>query len=117
MTVEQFFIECNNDYLIGKLSDIPSMIVDEDELQNGLKREVIRLRREQYLTRDAARELFDKADDVHDIHDDHELIVAVYGDDWWHCLPEKLNPKYEYLSRIVDAVKEAFRMMGAEGGE
>jgi len=37
----------------------------------------------------------------------------VDGDEWWYSLPQKKNPSYEYLTRIVDTIKEA---LNAEKG-
>jgi hypothetical protein len=39
-------------------------------------------------------------------------MYDVFGDEWWYDFPKKPNPKYEYISKIVDIVKEALKNVG-----
>ena len=43
------------------------------------------------------------------------LLVDLFGDEWWYTVPTKPNPEYVYLTRIIDAVKEGVAQY-AKGG-
>jgi hypothetical protein len=39
----------------------------------------------------------------------------IFGDEWWCEIPQKPNPKYEYLLRILRAVKAGLAASMAVG--
>ncbi len=45
------------------------------------------------------------------LHEDK--VIEAYGGDWHHLLPKKQSHHYEYLMRVVVAVKEAIVSLGA----
>ncbi|MCB1949212.1 hypothetical protein, partial [Nitrosomonas sp.] len=57
-----------------------------------------------------ARTLYEDADffEHGGAEENYPLMRAIFGDNWmYEETPTKPNPKYEYLCRIVDAVKAA----------
>lgn len=114
-TIADFFTDCNVSYLAGNLSDIQSDLTDGDAIVEGLRKELIKLRRSKDLDKDEARDLWLEIDEisapcVEILYANHyELAVRLLGDDWWHQLPTKPNPDYEYLCRIIKTVQAALR--------
>ena len=101
-TVSQFFCSCDNGYLISNLSSaLVSMVPMEGaELRAAL------LAKAKELELDT--ESFDfqfSLDDISKAEDDPEFMQKLYGPDWYYYVPEESNPDYEYLNRIVNAVK------------
>ena len=57
-TLEQFFVGCSNDYIIGKFArGLDHEITDYDNLDQVLKGGLLKLRREDDISKDKAREL------------------------------------------------------------
>ena len=113
--MRRFFLSCDNDYLIRKFSTgIQRTVNDYHALPKHAKKTVIELRRHG-ITSDRARELYDLADDLSGCDclertgQFEDVLCRIYGDEWYECLPQKLNTKYEYLDRILAAIKEALR--------
>ncbi len=104
-TIEQFFCSCDEHYLANSLSRVEPSVFDSD----GLKPLILKLRRTQEIDADAARDLFDKVDGVEDPFAEPGLMQAILGDEWWNKLPEKTNPDYLYLCRIIKAVQFALK--------
>jgi hypothetical protein len=116
-TLERFFCSCDKHYLAGKLSQIDSTRIDWDGVPEALRKAILKLRRDDELTKSEAREFFDDAsgiDSEFSAHNNDDLMSSVFGEEWWHCIPDMPNPKYEYLCRIVAAVQEALRSMAAQ---
>lgn len=117
-TIAQFFCSSSEDYLAGNLSNIESSITDEDEIKNTFKRQIVKDLREREINIYEARTMFERVEmmELSDVMtgcrnslDDRELLIKVFGDDWWQSLPTKTNPDYAYLCRIIRAVKEALK--------
>ena len=113
-TVEQFFVSCDDDYLIGCLSSIrPDIAVtDSDKLEPWLRGEIVKMRRAKDLKKDTARDYWNDAACIvitSSWCSHSELMEAVIGDDWWHFLPTVENPEFTYLTRIVRTVREGLR--------
>jgi hypothetical protein len=112
-TITEFFCSCNNEYLIGNLSSgLRCTVEDCDNLDEWMKRGVIDQRKERNLDANDARELWDEIDlwcenDPQFLYgsDGARLALKCIGEEWWNSLPQKENSDYQYLSRIVDAVK------------
>lgn len=111
----QFILTADNDYLAKKLSpSTPSTINDDDSIEIQAKRHIIERRKEDGLNKEDARKLYDLCPKLqeykdYDIATYSDIMYEIYGDEWWDCLPTKPNPKYQYLHRIIDVVKEALR--------
>lgn len=122
-TIAEFFKQAGNDYLVSNLSQgISSTMTDPDTsgFIEQTKQKIIQRRKEYDLESDVAREYYDEAkDDFRGMSYDEifqeygELLESVWGDDAWINIPQVSNPQYEYLCRIVDAVKEAIVKHGA----
>jgi hypothetical protein len=90
----EFFCSCNNDYIIDKLTDIEKRIYSIDKLREDAKEKGIDIWRD-------------------DPWNDYDFMQEMYGPDmyeWSGKIPKEINYKWEYLSRIIDAVKDAFEM-------
>ena len=111
-TIATFFSSCDNHYLAKKLSDIRSEVDDPDKLLEDMKKVIITKRKAMELTEEDARKYYGEVDDSdsESIMTNHDLLYNVYGDEWWCCLPKKSNHEYEYLCRIITAVKEALKV-------
>ncbi|HHZ1080647.1 TPA: hypothetical protein ACV98Q_000332 [Yersinia enterocolitica] len=116
-TISQFFRRCGNDYLIGYLSPQLDQQIDGDNDDNIIfvKREIIRLLRANDITKEKAREYWDAAVSSEDVKSDvckwisGSDLADLLGDDPYYAnWPMIENPRYRYLSRIVDAVKTGF---------
>ncbi|WP_343552163.1 hypothetical protein [Pantoea sp.] len=118
-TIQEFFVDCNDSYLINCLDrGIRSMIDGEDNEANiqFVKAEICRQRRERDIERLEAREWWDEAEDAVDIKDlvcswhSNSTLCKLFGDEPWHAnWPSVPNPDYEYLERIVQVVREAIK--------
>jgi len=133
-TIDQFFTSCDNDYLIQNLTSGKS--VDRTrysaEALASFARKTICLRRRwrdigtrinyDSLDRDAARKLFDAAEDLESCEtqescwQESRLLTKIFGEEWFCCLgseSEERNPEYDYLDRICTVVREALRQLPA----
>lgn len=107
-TIESFIQKCHIDYITKKMTSEPPTIDDKDAVKDDASKTIIEKRKGGELDKEEARELFDDLKYFESIEEDSDLLSKIYGDDWYCCLPQKANPKYEYVYRIVGAVKEAF---------
>jgi hypothetical protein len=108
----KFFSSVSTDYAANCLDrGIAASIFDPDGVKAHVKRQICKDRRSHELNAEIARGLFDDIDSE-SIGDDpwqnSEILQKVYGSEWWYALPEKPNPDYVYLCRIVTAVQSAF---------
>jgi hypothetical protein len=117
-TISQFFCSCDNGYLIGNLDgNISSTVLSPEGFRSFAKKEIIRLRKEDELEVDRAREIYDVVEDLCDdelkdwFYRGDEDVTDIFGTDYIYdtSLPQEPNPKYEYLSRIIDTVKEVLK--------
>lgn len=111
-TISEFFCSCDEHYLAKNLSNIKSHIDDYDGLAEKARKAIVKLRKNESLYKDEARDLFDKADNLgNDQHSlDQDSMQTIFGDEWWYVIPEKPNHEYEYLCRIINTVKEALKV-------
>lgn len=111
-SVASFFLSCDNGYLVNCLDrGISSTITDFDEIPNYLKRLVLEGRRGCDFDAKVAREMYDSLENVSfENHEQlyHFRLSAI--SDWQHDLPTMINPDYNYLDRIVTAIKAAFAL-------
>lgn len=117
-TIAQFFQSVSSDYIAGNFdSSIRGMMVDSDSIKEGCFKQVVKDRKERDLSKEEARELFDEIEWAHVGDDgwaDPKLMEKIFGEEWWHRLPEKPNPEYQYLCRIIDAVQAALKSLVPE---
>lgn len=108
--IAQFFITCNNDYLIGNLAGtLCRMVVDEDNAARNTRRLIGEKMREGEIDKEKAVELLEVANALGGgvLYSSSMTEELDYG--WQEELPKKINQDYTYLSRILDAVREALK--------
>lgn len=110
--VQQFVASCGADYIIGCMTSMYSEIADYEGLAAVVKKNIIQERRWRSVSKEAAREAFDSVPDFEDeasCHFEDAFLSKWIGDEWWHEIPQKPNPDYEYLERIINAVKDGLK--------
>lgn len=122
-TVQEFIKRVSNDYLIGCLDRQLNSTVDDDNDANlqFVRAEIIKQRREGEIHALEAREMWDEADGADDVKShccDHNIgnaLLNLFGhDEPWHApWPSVPNPKYQYLDRIINAVRYGLRELEA----
>jgi hypothetical protein len=120
-TIAQFFIDCDNHYLAKNLSSISSTVDDYEEFVNVARSTIIQRRKQCELEQEEAREMFDNINDArYELNDDDglawckmnsDILHDIFGDDWWYSIPQKENHEYQYLSLIIDAVREGLKQV------
>lgn len=125
-TIAEFFCSCDEHYLAKNLSHIPLYTTDYDAINSKAKEvlahkysSLLKDRREGLLTENEAREQHDKISDYMLLMPDIEceltmaqnehFMLDLFGDDWRYNLPTKPSNEYQYLCRIINAVKEALK--------
>lgn len=122
----EFFARCNDGYLLGKFSRANSSMecIDFDQLVDKLKKAIIEQRKDGVLSRFDAREAWGHVTDidrhegmtVNEIHAmdslDLGIISDLFGDDWYHSIPEKPSREAVQLTLIIQAIREAFIYKG-----
>lgn len=91
-TLQEFFISCDNPYILGKLLK-DTTETDFEKINNKLNWKGI------------------------NVHVENDVEVAMhtlemeecFGPDWYFDIPQCKTADYEYLGRIIDVVKTAFR--------
>ncbi|MCJ5872307.1 hypothetical protein, partial [Klebsiella michiganensis] len=113
-TVQDFIKRVSNDYLIGCLAPRLESSVDDDNDANleFVKSQIIKLRREQEIDKGDAREMWIEAENAEDVKANccdfivGDKLLKLFGDDPWYAgWPSVPNPKYQYLDRILNAVR------------
>lgn len=111
--LSQFITTCDNHYLSKKLNPVVKADIDDcDGLEKHAQKHIMELRRNNDISKDDARKLYDECYKLFDYKDTDsagysEIMYNIFGDEWWDCLPIKPNPEYMYFCRILDIVKEA----------
>ncbi|EEM9676033.1 hypothetical protein GI383_19540 [Salmonella enterica] len=113
-TVQEFIKRVSNEYLIGYFDPQMRSTVDDDNDANLLfvKTEIIKLRRQKEIDADKAREMWYEAENADDVKAnccDYGIgneLLNLFGDDPWYAKwPSVSNPEYQYLDRILNAVR------------
>lgn len=113
-SVQEFIKRVSNVYLIGCLDPRLESTVDDDNDANLIfvKSEIIKLRRQMEIDYSEARIMWDEAENADDVKANccdflvGDKLLALFGDDPWHAgWPSVPNPKYQYLDRILNAVR------------
>ena len=92
--LQEFVLSCNNDYIVNKMIEKHTQ-TDFDEINRIAKER-----------------------GFHDICVTSDVEVAMiqdrmaecFGDDWYMDLPTCMTSEYKYVCRILDVVKQAFRI-------
>ncbi|MHB2214252.1 hypothetical protein ACX64P_12475 [Raoultella ornithinolytica] len=113
-TVQEFIKRVSNDYLIGYFDPQMQSTVDDDNDANlvFVKGEIIKLRRQQEIDADEAREMWEEAESADDVKVSccnylvGDKLLNLLGDDPWYAKwPAVPNHNYQYLERIIDAIR------------
>lgn len=122
-TVQGFVKRVSNDYLIGCLDSQLGSTTDADNDANlvFVKSQIIKLRREQEISYEEARLMWDEAEGADDVKASccnylvGDKLLSLLGDDPWYAKwPSVPNHHYRYLDRIVDAVREGLNELERE---
>lgn len=109
-TIAEFFVSCDNHYLAKNLSGVSSTVDDYEELSRLIKEfygEDI-----DFEVEDELRELSGCQNDGHNwVNNNAKIMEEVFGCDWYYDIPTMENPKYKYLNRIIDTVREALQIV------
>lgn len=110
-TIKDFFLGAGTDYLVRKLKiGIDSTENDESQeaLQKAAKDFILEGRKDGSFSKKEARDKWGLAESLYEgINANADDLAEIFGDDWWHCLPEKPNDHYVCLCRIVETIKSA----------
>lgn len=119
-TVQKFMKRVSNEYLIGYFDPQLQSTVDDDNDANltFVKGEIIKLRREQEISYEEARLMWDEAEGADDVKASccnylvGDKLLNLLGDDplyaGWPMVP---NHEYQYLERILNAVRAGLNEM------
>lgn len=119
-TVQEFVKRVSNDYLIGCFDRQLDSTDDADNDANlqFVKTEILRLRRQDEIYSSEAREMWEKAENADDVkahccdYSIGSVLVKLFGDDPWYAKwPTVPNHEYQYLDRIVSAVRDGLAEM------
>ncbi|WP_313129473.1 hypothetical protein [Pseudescherichia vulneris] len=113
-SVQEFIERVSNEYLIGYFDPQMQSTVDDDNDANlaFVKGEIIKLRRKQEIDGSEARGMWDEAEGADDVKASccnylvGDKLLSLFGDDPWYAKwPSVPNHKYQYLERIINAVR------------
>lgn len=118
--VQTFIKRVSNDYLIDNFDPQLLSTVDDDNDANLLfvKSEIIKLRREREIDAVLAREMWYEAENADDVKEScccfgvGNKLLNLFGDDPWYAnWPTAPNPKYQYLERVLNAVRDGLKQI------
>lgn len=117
----EFIQNASCGYLIMKLTsgELNEQIhATGDEMIAELVKEIFEQRRDDGISKEAARELYDDVQlaDWEQPTDEHELLEQIYGCDWWECIPKVDNPEYDHLFKVIDLLKQGLAQHDASQG-
>lgn len=117
--IQEFFVDCNDSYLINCLNRGISSVLDgtdNDANIEFVKGRICRLRRDGDISEREAREYWDEAEGCENVkmfccdYSYRSPLLTLLGDEQWYAgWPTVPNPDYEYLKRIVQTVREAIK--------
>lgn len=128
-TVSEFIQSCDDAYLVNCLDRGISSTRFCGSALVDMARSVILKRRRGWslyfdsLEKDEARRLYDEAADLSGANNLDQayasngvLLHALFGDEWWHEASQATeeNPDYQYLTRIVRAVRDGLQQAKQE---
>lgn len=110
-TAAEFFTRCDEHCLAGKMSNVRQYVFDEAQCTSNVRAEIVRQRKGLDIDKELARELYDEACDISSQSSHPALLHRCFGDEWYLQLPDKINPDYTYLCKIILAVQQALRLL------
>lgn len=119
-TVQEFIQRVSNDYLIGYFDrSLESTIEDDNDANiNFVQKEIIKLRRSDEINSAEARDMWGESIGSEDVKEkccNYQLgscLLSLFGDEPFYAgWPTVPNPKYQYLSRIIDAVRAGIKQI------
>lgn len=119
-SVQEFIKRVSNEYLIGYFSPSLPKTVDDDNEANleFVKGQIIKLRRDREIDSEDARGMWDEAEGAEDVKASccdyliGDRLISLFGDEpWYAAWPSVPNHEYEYLDRIVTAVRKGIEEM------
>lgn len=119
-SIAEFFCNCNESYIADKISGINSYLSDYEQIPTLAKTEICQLRRNLDISKSEARDLWNEIPHIENRNDAehyYSFFKKIFLDDWWGMIPEKTNPKYEYLCRIIKATQEALSLISTKNSE
>lgn len=117
----EFIQTASNGYLITKLTggELKEQInATGDEMRDELIKCIFEQRRDDEISKEAARELYDDIhfEDWEQPTDERDLLERIYGSDWWECIPKVDNPEYDHLFKVIALLKQGLAQHVAEQG-
>lgn len=110
-TISKFFCSCDNHYLAKKLSDTPCDISDYDGLRRKAKMAIGKRIKSKDITLKIGKTLLWDLAECEIEHQDiltYNTLTRIFDTpDWMFDVPTKPNHEYQYLLRVINAVKEA----------
>ncbi|MFK5951029.1 MAG: hypothetical protein QM500_19930 [Methylococcales bacterium] len=113
-TLAEFFCSCDDCYIAGYFDNNNSHVTDYEGLVSRIRREVIKLRRDRDIDKLEAHDLYTDANNIVDeqsLRDNADLVVKIFGDEWWRDLPIRESDEYLYICKIIRVVQEALSSM------
>jgi hypothetical protein len=115
-TIDKFFLSCDNHYIAKNLSSINSSIYDYETLSDKIK---------DFYGDDIDFEVLDElsalSGDQNDgrfwIDNNAKIMEEVFGYDWYYDIPMMENPKYKYLCKIIDTVKDSLKELDEDSSD
>jgi hypothetical protein len=102
-TIKSFVFKADTDYIVKKLSTGLRPTIDDDS------QDALILAAKKYIIKDDEQETQGASQGI-PASLGRGGCQEIFGCDWYDCLPQKPNLKYEYLCRIVNTIKEALRI-------
>lgn len=120
-TIAEFFCSCDEQYIAGNLDGgLRSYIPDFESFGDVFKQRLLQMRLYNEIDHDEAFDMCRihheeiAACESHDgLHQHDRVLSRVLGEEWWYEIPDRPNPDYQYLCRIIKAVQMALRSMSA----
>lgn len=94
MPAARFLSKISKDYALDKLWALNTEVYDEDTARTNMQKYLVKRRREDGISSDRARELWDDLK-TEDLSFEHCLIQFVYGDAFWQDAFGSDTPRYK----------------------
>ena len=115
-TISEFLCRTDNSYLANNFGCTSQSVADEDKSHDYIKKELIRKRQLREVDRHDARDMWEEIQGIEDpkswAEQNGPLSRLIFSGEWWYLeWPQKPNPDYKYLCRIIDTVKEVLNQI------
>lgn len=109
-SLAEFLVSVNVGYIANRLSSIDRSVPAEEDPAEAAKLVLVKARQKKDVTAEEARSLFDNIE--FGLLSDQQVegkMEGLIGEDWRSRIPQKANPQYTYLCRIITATQEGCR--------